>query len=183
MGRRSCASTFGKQGAAVGLVIREAIIDDAGVLLGYAARLFSEELSGLHRRPVPTLEEELAFVSSYCDPPNSVLLVAEDDARVVGLVGLLGRALEQEAHVGSVGLSVDRDYRGRGIGTLLLERLLEWAPAHGVTRVEIEAFANNPRALRLYERVGFVREGVRRDAVVVDGEHVDVVCLARTAVG
>lgn len=161
------------------IVIREATVDDAGELLGYAARLFSEELPGLYRREVPTLDEERAFVASYADPSNSVLLVAFDEGRVVGLIGLLGRTLHQEAHVGSVGLSVDRDHRGRGIGTRLLEQLFEWAPAHGITRIEIEAFANNPEAVRLYERVGFTREGIRRAAVVVDGEQVDVICLAR----
>ncbi len=84
--------------------------------------------------------------------------------------------------MGSIGISVDRDWRGRGIGTLLLEYLIDWAPAHGIAQIEIEAFANNPRAVALYERHGFEREGVRRGAVMVDGEYVDVICLGRSPV-
>jgi RimJ/RimL family protein N-acetyltransferase len=162
--------------------IREADLDDAVSLRNYASELFGEHLPGLYERPVPTLADEVQFVESYRKPVNSVLLVAEDGGRVVGLLGLLGRELPQEAHVGSVGISVRRDYRGRGVGTRLIETLFEWARQHGIRRIEIEAFANNPGAIRLYEAMGFVREGVRRGAVVVDGEYVDVVCMARCSV-
>ncbi|MDP2183227.1 MAG: GNAT family N-acetyltransferase, partial [Actinomycetota bacterium] len=118
-------------------------------------------------------------LKAYCEPLNSTMLLAEADGCVVGLLGLLGRMLPQEAHVGSLGISVERDHRGCGIGTRLIERLFEWAPQHGVRRIEVEAFANNPDAIRLYQRLGFEREGVRRDAVTVDGEYVDAVLLAK----
>jgi putative acetyltransferase len=159
--------------------IREADFDDAVALQHYASELFGERLPGLYDRPVPTQEEEVQFLRSYCGPANSVLLVAEDAGRVVGLLGLLGRTLPQEAHVGSVGISVHRHYRGQGVGTRLMQALFGWAPVHGIRRIEVEAFANNPRAVRLYESLGFTREGVRRGAIVVDGEYVDVVCMAR----
>lgn len=163
------------------VAIREATEQDAERLLAYAEILFAEELPGLYRRPVPTLAEERAFIRSYAEPPNSVLLIAERREEVLGLAGLLGRVLPQDAHVGAVGISVARASRGQGIGTLLLEKTLAWAGSHGVSRVEIEAFANNPDAVRLYERVGFQREGVRRGAVIVSGEPIDVICLARLA--
>lgn len=163
----------------MGIAIREATIDDAEALLGYAERLFSEQLPGLYRRATPTIEEERAFVSGYADSPNSALLMAVDDGDVVGLLGLAGRALPQEVHVGSVAISVAKDRRGEGIGTRLFDALFEWAAQRDVTRLEIEAFANNPAAVRLYESVGFELEGVRRGAVIVDDELVDVVCLAR----
>jgi len=173
---RSCVRRTG--GALEELVIREACFEDAEALCSYAAQLFSEGLPGLLRRPLPTLEQERDFIAGY-GSTNSTLVVAELAGRVVGLAGLVGRVLEQESHVGSLGISVDRDYRGRGVGTRLLEHLVAWAPSHGVTRIELEAFSSNPRAIALYEQLGFEREGVRRGAVVVDGESVDVVCMAR----
>jgi RimJ/RimL family protein N-acetyltransferase len=160
-------------------VIREASMDDAEELRRYACTLFAEELPGLYRRPDPTIEQERVFIASYLHPANSTLLVAEADGLIVGILGLEGRTLAQDAHNGSIGISVARDYRGRGVGTRLIGRVLEWAPLHGVRRVEVEAFANNPDAIRLYERLGFEPEGVRRDAVEVDGRFVDVVFLAK----
>jgi putative acetyltransferase len=159
------------------VTIREVQAEDAESLQSYAARLFAEELPGLHRRPTPTVEDERAFIAAYCDPPNAVMLLAEDEGQVVGLAGLLGRPTPGEAHVGALGISVDREYRARGLGTRLIDRLLELAPALGLRRIEVEAFANNPDAIRLYERIGFELEGVRKGAVVVDGEDVDVMLL------
>ncbi|MHB9004318.1 MAG: GNAT family N-acetyltransferase [Coriobacteriia bacterium] len=164
-------------GAYVEVVIREASVDDAQSLLDYAARLFAECLPGLWRRQLPSLDEERSFIASY-DASNSTLVLAESDGRTVALAGLLGKSLEQESHVGVIGVSVDRDYRGQGIGTQLLEHLIAWAPAHGISRIEIEAFANNPGAIALYERLGFEREGVRKAAVVVDEKYVDIIGLA-----
>ena len=159
--------------------IREAKLEDAEVLRRYAVKLFSEELPGLYRRSVPSLEDEQEFIRTHVEPTNSVMLLAEADDAIVGLLGFLGRNLPQEAHVGAFGISVDSDYRGRGIGSDLITALLAWAPLHGISRIEVEAFANNPRAIELYEHLGFEQEGRRRAAVIVGSEPVDVILLAR----
>jgi len=38
--------------------------------------------------------------------------------------------------------------------------------------------ANNPRAISLYEKVGFAREGIQRDAICIDGEYCDSINMA-----
>ena len=48
----------------------------------------------------------------------------------------------------------------------------------GVHRVELEVYASNPRARAVYERAGFVVEGVRRDALLFDGAYVDAIVMA-----
>jgi RimJ/RimL family protein N-acetyltransferase len=70
------------------------------------------------------------------------------------------------------------EYRGRGIGARLLERTLKQALSTGFVRIELSVRADNLRAARLYEKVGFVREGVLRDAVLVDGEFHDAIAMA-----
>lgn len=161
------------------LSIRIATLDDADELRRFAIKLFGEDLPGIFRRPVPSLEDEIGFIRSRIEPDNSTMLLAILDESVVGLLDLLGGELEQEAHVGTFGLSVDREHRGQGIGSALIEALLAWAPEHGVTRIQAWAWMSNPRALALYERMGFEREGLCRRAVMVDGEPVDVVLIAR----
>jgi len=163
----------------VDLSIRTATLDDAEELRHYAIRLFAEDLPGIFRRSVPSLEDEITFVRSRIEPDNSTLLVAISDGAIVGLLDVLGGSLEQEAHVGTFGLSVDRGHRGRGVGTALIEALFAWAPEHWVTRLQAGAWSSNPRALALYERLGFEREGLCREAVMVDGAPVDVVMIAR----
>lgn len=159
--------------------IRVATIHDAEELIRFADKLFSEELPGIFTRPTPTLEEERDFIGRRLGPDNSTLLVAWLDGRAVGLLDFVGETLPEERHAGTFGLSVDGDHRGLGIGTKLIEALMEWAPAHGITRIQGWAWANNPRAISLYERMGFQREGVCRGAVISKGETIDVILLAR----
>ncbi len=109
--------------------IRVAEESDAEALRAYAEVLFAEDLPGIYRREAPSLEDERAFIRSHVAPANSTLMVAEEDGRIVGIIGFLGHDLPDERHAGEFGLSVAEGYRGRGIGTALIEALLAWAPS------------------------------------------------------
>ena len=54
------------------------------------------------------------------------------------------------------------------------------APARrqGFVRVELSAHADNARAIALYRKVGFVQEGVERDAICIDGRYCDTITMA-----
>lgn len=162
-----------------GLSIREVTEADAAALREYAERLFLEDLPGIFRHPIPTLEDELAFIRSRADLPNSTVLLALVDGEPVGVVDVSGESRPEESHTGTFGISVDREWRGCGIGGALIEALVEWAGAHGVTRLQAYVFDTNPRALVVYERYGFEREGLCRGAVVRDGRPIDTWLVAR----
>ena len=69
---------------------------------------------------------------------------------------------------------------GRGIGTALLRELLDAADKwFDVRRLELTVFHDNQRAIRLYERHGFEREGLLRAYAFRDGSYVDVIPMAR----
>lgn len=163
--------------------IRTANAADAEELREYAVRLFAEGLPGIFKRPDPTLDEEREFIRARIEPDNSTLLVAVVDGRIAGVIEFVGNSLEEERHAGTFGLSVAAEYRGHGIGTALLEALLDWAPGAGISRIQAWAWMNNPGSIALYERMGFQREGLCRHAIVSGGESIDVVLLARLLVG
>lgn len=158
--------------------IRTATMDDAPALVAYADQLFGEHLPGIFDRAVPTLEEERTYVASYLDRENSTMLIAEEDGRVVGMIAFSGGTLAEERHLGEFGLSVARDTRGRGVGSALLEALVEWAPGAGIERIEAATWSSNPGAQALYERHGFVVDGVKRRAIKRGGEYFDVINMA-----
>lgn len=158
--------------------VHSASMADLEDLQQFATSLFAEAPPGIYRRSAPTMQEEYDFIASRVTPKNSTLLIARLDGRVVGLLDFLGGTLAEEAHTGTFGISVDKAYRGLGIGTQLIEELMLWALASGIRRVEVRAWANNPRAIRLYESLGFNREGILRDAILTDGTYVDVVLLS-----
>lgn len=72
--------------------------------------------------------------------------------------------------------------RDRGVGTeatrLVVDAVFDLIDDPPVHRIELEVYAFNPRALAVYERVGFRREGVRRDALRWDGEYVDAIQMS-----
>lgn len=69
--------------------------------------------------------------------------------------------------------------RGRGIGTEATQLIVGHGFEQlGLHRIQLEAYGHNPRALRVYEKVGFVVEGVRREADFRDGQWLDWVMMA-----
>jgi L-phenylalanine/L-methionine N-acetyltransferase len=105
--------------------------------------------------------------------------VAEVEGEVVGLAGLhvgSGRL----RHSGNVFLFVAREYQRQGIGARLLEALLDVADNWlMLRRVELTVFVENARAKALYERHGFVVEGLRKMSVISGGELHDEYLMAR----
>jgi RimJ/RimL family protein N-acetyltransferase len=97
---------------------------------------------------------------------------------VVGWCDVLPIDRPTRAHNGVLGLGVLAEFRGRGIGTALLREALQGARAFGLTRIELSVREGNSRVAALYGRFGFVREGVQRRAVRVDGTDEDLVCMA-----
>jgi RimJ/RimL family protein N-acetyltransferase len=68
---------------------------------------------------------------------------------------------------------------GRGLGTEAARLIVGHGFEQlGLHRISLEVYAFNPRARRVYEKVGFVSEGVLRDALLWDGERVDAVVMS-----
>jgi len=100
-----------------------------------------------------------------------VLVAVSPDNTVLGLVMLTVESNPRRRHTGG---------QGQGIGTALLEAVLDladnWLMLH---RVELEVYADNGDAIRLYQRFGFETEGRKREAAVKAGDYVDMLVMAR----
>jgi putative acetyltransferase len=77
-------------------------------------------------------------------------------------------------HVAQTSLEVHPEAQRLGVGRAIMEGLLEWAGSVGVNRVQLNVFADNHRAIGLYESLGFERVGYRRRLVrEADGSERD----------
>jgi ribosomal-protein-alanine N-acetyltransferase len=99
------------------------------------------------------------FWSELAESDSRHYVVAEDDGAVVGYAGLCAYDA-REAYVQTIGVAAD--CRGAGIGTALLLDLLDEAQRRGCRQVDLEVRDGNDEAIRLYERHGFRRIGIRR---------------------
>ena len=100
------------------------------------------------------------------------------DGRLVGWCDVSPVERAVHAHCGTLGIGVVDGYRGRGVGSRLLETTLRQARAIGLTRVELGVREHNSPAIALYEKFGFVSEGLHRNAVRVGGDYENVIAMA-----
>lgn len=157
------------------LVIRALEVEDAAQLA--ALQGMPGYRAGTLRPPFPSVAAVRSFLEQR--NPDDLHLGAFAGQRLVGNAGL-HRHHGRRRHVAVIGMGVADDLSGQGIGTALLRALLDsadsWLDIH---RLELSVFADNARAIRLYERHGFVREGLLRDHAFRNGAYVDVVVMGR----
>jgi RimJ/RimL family protein N-acetyltransferase len=162
----------------VSITIRTAGERDVSALIDYVAALRAERLPTIFRYDsVPTIEEETSFIRQFAGE-SADFFVAVAGERIVGNLAVAAHPHPQTAHGASLGMSMLAPYRGRGIGSRLLDAAIDWARQRSIRRLELEVLSNNPGARRLYERKGFMIEGCRRGAVAVDGTFVDALAMA-----
>ena len=131
-------------------------------------------LTLLEALPLPQTRE---FVLDNIKSGNPQF-IALTGGEVVGWCDVRRHVFPAHAHRGTLGMGIVPAHRGRGLGVRLLNATLEAAFGAGFVRVELDVHADNARAIGLYERVGFVREGLIRDAVHVDGKYRDAITMA-----
>lgn len=120
----------------------------------------------------PALDRTLAFVRDNIARDASQF-VALDGDRVVGWCDVLPAWPAACQHRGSLGMGLLAAYRGQGIGRRLMAATLAHARNKGLTRVELEVRADNAPAIALYESMGFVQEGRKRNGDRLDGVYCD----------
>jgi ribosomal protein S18 acetylase RimI-like enzyme len=117
---------------------------------------------------------------SDANPPQ-VHLVAELHDAVVGYIRLKPpTSLPENAHVLHVsGIAVRPDARRRGIAAALMTAAEPFARNCGAVKISLRVLSTNKPAMALYERLGYVREGVLRGEFIIDGQYVDDVMMAK----
>ena len=127
----------------------------------------------------PPLASAREFVLENIAKGNP-LFVAIADGGVVGWCDIVRQTRPIHAHTGVLGMGLLPPFRGQGHGRRLVGASLQAAKRAGFSRVELTVHADNPRAIALYERVGFVREGIKRRASCIDGQFGDTILMAIT---
>lgn len=162
------------------MVIRDTTDADAegvGALIDGVARE-RRYLAGTVGFPV---ESTRAFIASV-RAAGGVHVVAVDSGEVIGWCDIVPHGFEGMRHVGRLGMGVRADHRGRGVGRELLSVAVQKGFAGGLERIELEVFASNLSAVRLYEKFGFECEGRKVAGRKLDGVTDDILLYARRKV-
>jgi putative acetyltransferase len=103
---------------------------------------------------------------------NNHMFVVEIEEKVVGVANLNVMANPRKNHIGEIGIMVNKDYQGRGIGRRLMEELIDLAQNWlMLRRIQLDVISDNEKAINLYESLGFKIEGEKIDAVKRNGSY------------
>jgi Acetyltransferase (GNAT) family len=95
------------------------------------------------------------------------------EGQFIGAVFGARGVVRRTRHSLCVVVGVLQAWIGRGVGRALLQALEEWALSRGLHRLELAVAVDNARAIALYERFGFEREGVKRHSRKIEGRYSD----------
>ncbi len=112
---------------------------------------------------------EAFFIGELIRGDEGLALVAEADGETIGNVLVSIERNVVSSHVGTLSIVVAEDWRDVGIGSAMVHAAQAWAAAHGLLKVALAVFPDNERAIAVYERAGFVREGLRHRQYRGDG--------------
>ncbi len=99
---------------------------------------------------------------------------------IIGSAGLTVNANHRTRHSGSIGVMIHKDYQNKGVGTILMGALIDIADNWlMLVRIELTVFEDNERAIHLYEKFGFEKEGIKRLAGIRNGKYENEYLMAR----
>ena len=93
---------------------------------------------------------------------NNNLYIFEVDGKKVGMFKLIPLAHRTSHIVNLGGVAVHPQYSGRGFGLQMMKEIIDLCQQKGYLRIELSAATINEKAIKLYEKVGFQKEGILR---------------------
>lgn len=122
-------------------------------------------------------EEHCRWIESLRGSQRSISFIIIADKSPVGLVSIVN--INPNHLTAEWGFYIyDTSMRGKGIGSLVLYKILEYAfDVLNIEKLNCEALENNPDVIRLYKKFGFLEEGIRRKMILKNGVRLDVVAL------
>jgi len=165
------------------LLIREAESGDAAELVTFLNRVSLEtDFTSLDREGILLTDTEMElFLDKQARSENQITLLALLNDEIAGLVNITADQRKRVRHIGDLFIVIGKKYWNNGLGSLLLEEVVEWAQASGILRrLQLTVQTRNQAAVHLYQKNGFVIEGRQeRGAYIGEGEFIDVYLMGR----
>ncbi|MEM9119402.1 MAG: GNAT family N-acetyltransferase [Cyanobacteria bacterium P01_F01_bin.56] len=166
------------------VTLRSAAVTDAEATLALFRSIVEE---GQYTLAEPaeltqTLAAEQAAIAADQDAPSDLCLVATVDEQVVGMVRATAGSYRRTQHFADIdSMWVAQSWRGRGVAHALMKTLITWAEQHEhLEKLGLFVFSSNRRAIRFYEKHGFIIEGrYARDMKLSDREYVDTIAMGQ----
>lgn len=125
-----------------------------------------------------TLHEYENFIESTSLEKNSTLILATIDEKIVSIASITSEQKNRTKHVGTLGIVVQKQYCGLGLGKTIMNQLVNWASLNGITKkISLVTREDNIKAIELYKKVGFQEEGILKQDTYINGAYYDTLVM------
>lgn len=157
------------------IIYREAEKNDAEALILHMRRVGGEtdNLSFSENTFNISKEKEERFIEKFRNNPGDIMLVALENGTVIGNASLVRNRTVRYSHRAELSITVLKEYWGCGIGSQLMQMLIDFAKESGLASIFLEVRSDNLRAISLYKKFGFEKIGTYRDFFKINGVFYD----------
>lgn len=124
----------------------------------------------------PDINKYLDKINSTIKYPKSAIFLAFDkqfEENVVGYLSVEAYRNSRKSHVANVGIGILESHHSQGIANQLVIELIEHAKKHELRRIEGHIAQSNSKSIALATKFGFVREGIKRNAIKINDTYED----------
>ena len=161
--------------------VRVAVEEDAATMLEIQKEVLAEEdfLITTVEEFQQTIDGQKEWIQAKLANERETIFIALYEEKMVGWLMFQSPHRKRLAHTGTFGMMVLKEYRGLGIGKLLLEKIIMWAEHNPyIEKISLGVFSTNERAIALYKKMGFFEEGRKINEIKLhDNEYIDDVLM------
>ncbi len=173
---------------------RKTLDDGREVIFGFAEKSDAKEiLSYLKKVGTETdfltfgiegvgvdVEKEEEVITRFARAVTSAMYVGKVDGKIICIGTLSANAKSRFSHNAEIGISVLRDFWGKGIGKFLMNLLIDFAKSTGhIKNLVLSVIAENERAISLYKSLGFIEVGRLSKYFFVNGKYLDEITMQK----
>ncbi len=157
------------------IVFRQAEPRDAEMLLEHIHTVAAEtdNLSFSSDDFRISTEKEARFIDRFKRNEKDMMLIATDGNKIVANGIIEREKIKRYSHRAELSITVLKDYWGQGIGSRLMEMMIDFCKKSGVHSLSLVARADNFRAILLYRKFNFTTVGIYKDYFFINGEYFD----------
>jgi RimJ/RimL family protein N-acetyltransferase len=164
-------------------ILRSPKLEDAFEMMEFI-KLISGETNFILRYPEEcneTVEQEEQFLLNVIQSNSVLMIIAFVDGKVAGNCQLNLKNRMKVCHRASIGIGIKKEYWNVGIGSALFKELIQFSEKLGLEQLELEFIEGNKRAQALYEKMGFVIYGERKNAIKLkDGTYLSEFLMVKS---
>ena len=156
--------------------VREANEDDAEAIKNVVNSVASGKYYVVPERSREDWDEAIREIKKR----KGLIITAQVDERTIGMAHLVRGKFEKNKHVGFLGISIVNEFRGMGIGTAMMNYIIEWARRQKkLEKISLTVFSTNEAAINLYCTFGSQIEGVSKRQYRIEGKYIDETIMGK----